>query len=286
MQSKTSTFLKVLINRFHPGINPSYLKCLPQDEVKEALAEVTFSQDTSLALSWPSDLILKTHYSWLAPYIDKLPKNLKVLTLNALTEEQSKGVKQLLKIDSAATPLSPKIKNFLLGRLYAQWQPEGIPEEYLPTSNLGELFELTKSELVDLINLLAMYDLSEAIRHIVDKKNLKALYLCLSPQKQRFLRICLHKKEKLAAPKLDIGKWDGSQSQLNAILHRRGLLRLGKALCGQTPQFFWSVVHTLDTGRGNALTEYYKEEPIPGITPLLVQQVITVINFIKPKSEV
>ena len=287
MQSKTSTFLKVLINRFHPGVNQSYLKCLPQDEVKDALNEVTFSQETSVALSWPNDLILKTHYSWLAPLIDQLPKSLKSLTLNALTEEQSKGIKKLLKIDSALVPLSPKIKNFLLGRLYQQWAPvEGIPSEYLPTSNLEELFKLTKLELVDLINLLAMFDLSEAIRHIVDKKNLKALYLCLTPQKQRFLRVCLHKKEKLAAPKLDINKWDGSQNHLNAILHRRGLLRLGKALCGQTPQFFWNLMHTLDTGRGNALAEYYKEDQIPGITPLLVQQVITVINFIKPKSEV
>lgn len=288
MQSKTSAFLKVLINRFHPGINPSYLQSLPQDEAKEALAEITFSQDTAAALSWPNDLILRTHYSWLAPLIEKLPKSMKVLTLNALSEEQSKGIKKLLKIDAPSNScLSPKIKDFLLGQLYEQWHPEeGIPLQYLPTSNLGELFVLAKTEMVDLIDLLAMYDLSEAIRHIVDKKNLKAIYLCLSPPKQRFLRVCLHKKEKLAAPKLDVDKWDGSQGQLNSILHRRGLLRLGKALCGQTPQFFWNIVHTLDTGRGNALSEYYKEDPIPGVTPLLVQQVISVINFIKPKSEV
>lgn len=286
MQSKSSVFFKVLINRFHPGVNPAFFKSLPHDEIRQAYSEITASQDTSVVFSWPSLVISRTHYSWLIEPIEKLPKGLKGPVINALPETHSKGIKRLLKIETPNTPLTPNLKAFLLDQLYQQWNPEdALPREHLAHSTLDDLFLLSKGEIVELIGLLAMYDLAEAIRHIVDKKNLKAIYLCLSPQKQHFLRICLHSKEKLAAPKLDIGKWDGSQSQLNDILHRRGMLRLGKSLCGQSRQFLWNITHTLDTGRGNTIAEYYTEEAIPGVTVVLVQQVITVINFLKSKGD-
>jgi hypothetical protein len=130
-----------------------------------------------------------------------------------------------------------------------------------------------------------MHDLSESIRHIVDKNQLKAIYNCLSPRKQQFLRMCLHQKEKITAPKLEIGRWDGDKKKLEQILHKRGLLRLGKALCGQHPQFFWYITRTFDTGRGAALARYYQEEPIPEISPLLIQQVLSLINFLKLKDQ-
>ena len=285
MQSKTSVFFKVLINRFHPGINPVFFKSLPQDEIKDAFSEVTSSQDTSVAFSWPVSLILRTHYSWLLPSIQSLPEDLRNLVISALPEPHIKGIAKLLKIPAAKIPLLPYVKTFLLGKLYQIWQPkEALPLEYLPPSPLSDLLVLSKHELVELIDLLAMYDLSEAIRHIVGKKHLKALYLCLSPQKQQFLRVCLHKKEKLTAPKLDIEKWNGSPEQLTTIIHKRGMLRLGKALSGQNQHFIWNIVHTLDTGRGNTILEYQQETQIPGVTPLLVQQVISVINFLKQRA--
>lgn len=285
MQSKTSAFFKVLINRFHPGIQPSFFKSLPQDEVKEAFLETTSSQDPMVAFSWPSDLISRTHYSWLVPSIEKFPESMREAIVNALPEAQSKGIKKLLKIKSPPLSLTQTIKAFLLGLLYQKWAPfEALPMAFLPVSPLNELLVLSKIELVDLIDLLAMYDLSEAIRHIVDKKNLKSIYFCLSPQKQRFLRLCLHKREKLAAAKLDIDKWNGSQEQLNTILHRRGMLRFGKALCGQSRHFLWNIVHILDTGRGSVIEQHYQDAPIPHITPILVQQVISILNFLKPKS--
>lgn len=285
MQSKSAVFFKVLVNRFHPGINQAFFKSLPQDEVKEAFAETTSSQNTTVAFSWAGDVIARTHYSWLAPFIEKMPKSLQGPVISALPEAQSKGLKKLLKIAPSEDVLSPNVKAFFLEQLYQQWQPlEAIPSEYLPYSSLNGLLDFSKAELVDLIDLLAMHDLAEAIRHIVAKKNLKSIYLCLSPQKQRFLRVCLHKKEKFAAPKLDIEKWDGSQEHLLNILHHRGMLRLGKALCGQSRHFLWNITHILDTGRGMVVAKYYQEDKIPNITPLLEQQVISVINFLKPTS--
>lgn len=285
MKPKASVFFKVLVNKFHPGINPTFFKSLPQDDVKQALSEVTSSQDPSVVFTWPSVLISRTHYSWLIDPIQKLPKDIRGAVINALPESHAKGIKRLLKIEEPEVHLTPNIKAFLLEQLYQQWNPEeALPFEYLSHSNLEELFHISKRELVELIGLMAMYDLAEAIRNIVDKKNLKAIYLCLTLQKQHFLRLCLHNKERLVSPKLDINKWDGSQNHLNEILHRRGMHRFGKALCGQSPQFLWNIVHILDTGRGKTISEYYHEDPISGVTPVLVQQVINVLNFFKSKG--
>lgn len=286
MSSKNSVLLKVTLNRFHPGAAQAFLKYLPQDAAKAAAAEPTQSQDLSPAFSWPNDVITRTHYSWLAPAIRKLPPSILNATLAALPEKHAEGLSKLLAVPLQKITLQPLAKTFLLQQLYNQWQPhEALPLAYIPQSSLAMLLTLTKAELVDLIDLLAMHDLADAIRHIVDKKNLKNIYLCLTSKKQQFLRICLHKKEKLVASKLEIEKWDGSPSKLHKILHRRGLLRLGKALCGQGREFLWHITHTLDTGRGATIAHYYQDEEIPGTTAPLAMQVISVFNFLKGKSE-
>lgn len=282
---KKSLFFKVLLNHFHPTSGESILRSLPQNEAKEVFKQSLSSQDTSTAINWPEELIVRTHYSWLAPVIQKMPPELQEVTVAALPEPQSSKLKHFLKIKQRSLSLAPSVKSFLLHQVYQKWNPqEAIPLAYLPSSPLQPLLQLSKQELVQLIDYLALYDLSDAIRHIVDKKYLKKIYFYLDEPKQQFLRLCLHKHEKAAVLKLDIEKWDGKPETLKNMLHKRGLFRLGKALCGQSPLFVWHLIHLLDTGRGSVLQSHYKEADIPGITPLLIQQILAVINFLKPKS--
>ncbi len=103
---------------------------------------------------------------------------------------------------------------------------------------------------------------------------------------QHFLRICLHKKERVAAPTLNIDQWDGDPEKFNLILHHRGLFRLSKALSGQPMSFVWHVIHLLDTGRGKAVLKNYQQVSVAGITPFLIQQVLAIIDFIKKKADV
>lgn len=285
MQAKSSALFKVLLNRFHPGIGEAYLKSLPPDEVKEISKQTTTSQDPAIALTWPRQVIARTHYSWLAPIVKTLPHSLQAPVIASLSDSQATGLKSLLKIHSLPGHLSDAVKAFFIGQLYKKWQPhEAIPVQYLTPARLMPLLELSKAELVDVIDLLAMYDLVDAMRRIVDKNFLKAIYQCLTPQKQEFLRICLHKKEKVSAPKLDIEKWNRDPKALKILLHRRGVLRFGKALNGQTSFFIWHLVHILDTGRGAAIAQHYNPEDVTGITPILEQQVLSLINFLKQKN--
>lgn len=284
MQSKSSTLFKVLLNRFHPGIGETFLHNLPSEEAKEIIKQNVSSEDPSGMLSWERDIIAKTHYSWLASIVRQLPKELHAPMAGSLPEPQCSKLKTYLKIKTSDSP-SPIFKNFLIHQLFQKWNPiDLLPHQYLPQTPLSFLLDLSKEQLVELIDFLALHDLAEAIRHIVDKKNLKTIYQCLSPKKQQYLRACLHLKEKIAAPKLEIEKWDGNQEKLNSLLHRRGMFRLGKATCGQTPQFIWHLTHILDVGRGTVILNYYHEEPIPKVTPYLVQQLQFVNNFLKQKS--
>lgn len=195
MQSKSNVLLKVLLNKYHPGPPQAFLKCLPPDEVKEVAAVDTASNDITPALTWPQDIVSHTHYSWLAPVIEKMPKHIQLPIVASLPQPQNAGVGKMLKLPVLPAP-PPSTQAFLLAQLYKAWNPtDALPREYLPKTSLEALLTLSKADLVDLIDLLAMYDLSDAIRHIVDKKYLKKIYQCLSPQNSIFcVNVCTKKK--------------------------------------------------------------------------------------------
>lgn len=285
MSLNSSILFKVLLNRFHPAANEALLKPLPEDETKEILTQTVSSDEAGAILSWPHDLIASTHYSWLAPLIREMPRSMQGAILVALGEPRASKLKVLLKVDEMPSQLSQPMQTWLLDQLYRRWKPQAtLPVKYLPMSPLQALLSLSKRQLVELIDFLAMYDLSDAIRHIVDKKCLKNIYQCLSNKHQQFLRQCLQKKEKIASPSLHLNRWDGNPEKFHLILHQRGMLRLGKALCGQHPNFVWHLTHILDSGRGAVIMSHYREQPISHVTPLLVQQVNRLINFLRGSS--
>lgn len=286
MQPRLPALIKVLINKYDPDGGERLLKSFPQDLSKEIREQPIASSDFSAALLPPPDILERIHYSWLAPTFERLPLWQRSATLSILPRHQAEGLKKMLKLPLGESHFSPFFKEFLLSQFLHKWQPylEVLPLPYLPFSPLSVLLSLKKKQLVEIIDFFSMHDLAEAIRHIVDKKNLKAIFSCLSARRQEFLRHCLHQKEKMIAPNLEIEKWNGDPKKLERTLHQRGLLRFGKALCGQHPQFVWYLTHTLDTGRGAVLSHYYQEEPIPGVTSILVQQVLFINNFIQKRS--
>lgn len=287
MLPKSSLYLKVLMNRYMPGAVENSLKSLSKNEVKQIFGQSTASQDPGLVFRWPDEEIQHTHYSWLAAVLKSYPEYQQNLMVRALPKTQSPRVAELLKLPAPSNePLSPLMQSFLLQMFWKKWaEKPSLPKAYLPVTPLSSLLSLSKAELVDLIDFCALHDLAESIRHIVDKKQIKSLLDTLSPVKQQFLRMCLHQKDKVDAPKLEIEKWNGDPRQLNLLLHRRGMVRVGKALSGQHPDFLWHIVHTLDSGRGSIILKYYSPNEIPNITSLLAQQILSVLNFLKKKSE-
>ena len=286
MQARRWMMLRVLLNNFHEGNPDAILEKLPPEEAQKASECRSSLQDYSPAIAMPIEILNKIHYTWLEPIFQKIPESLHAFILAALPVPQAAKLGKLLNKAPVENALGAPVKGFFLDLFYRQFKnPEVLPLEFLPKSPLDVLMNISKEELVELIDLLGVYDLAEEIRHIIDKNVLKTLYLCLSPKKQQFLRICLHHKDKLTSPKLELEHWQGDRQKLELLLHRRGLHRLGKALAGQHADFVWHLTHKLDTGRGEALAKYYTKEEIPGVTPALIQQVFNVLNFLNKKSD-
>lgn len=179
-------------------------------------------------------------------------------------------------------PISNIAKAFILNRLYQYLEiNEHLPIEYLPETEFSLLTKWTKAQFIDLIDYLGLYDLASEVRHIVNRNYLKNIYTCLTPKQFYYLKVCLHQKEQLVSPKLGIDPTKQDCPQLKRIIHRRGLLRLGRALCGQHADLVWHIAHTLDMGRDNLLLKEYQPEELPKVTQILKQQVLNLINFLK-----
>lgn len=276
MDKRSWAMLRVLINRYDLKSSNALLKFLPQEEIQAAMAIEINSTDLTPILKQPQNSVEKIHYSWIKPLLEKYPEPLRPSILSALTPEQMTGLQFATPV-----PLSQPVRIFILNQLYRLLKiNEHIPEEYLPKRELSLLTKWTKQEMMSLMDFLGLYDLASEVRHIVNRNYLKNIYACLTPKQFHFLKVCLHQKEQIISPKLGIDPSKQDCSKLKQILHKRGLVRLSRALCGQHPDLVWHIAHTLDSGRGNLLLKEYQSEPLPKVTPILQQQVLNLINFL------
>lgn len=285
MLTKNAMTFQVLLNYFHSKVDAKLFRCLPSMEAEEILEASTTLSNPLNILEWPKKLISRTHYSWFIPLIKQEPLYRQMILLTVLPETHSSRLQRSLKIPSFQGTLAPAIQEYVLNEFYQSWKPqEPFPIECLPTTSLSPLLNLSKNEIVELIDFFALYDIVHSMRLIVDKTLLKKIHSSLSSKQQGFLRACASYKGKLNVPKIDFSKWDGQPETFNKILQTIGMMRLGKAICGQSRPFLWILTHTLDIGRGKIIENYYQETEIPGITALLEPQVLFILNHIKPKS--
>lgn len=269
--------LRVLINRYNPKAGNALLKHLPEEEKQEVLAQSIESTDLIPLLIQPKKALTQMHYSWIRPLLNHFSEHFYPAVAAALNPAHIRGLKLGPPIE-----ISEPVKNFILHHLYQFSKAhEHLPIEYLPESEFSPLADWSKAKLVHLIDFLGLYDLASDVRHIVNRNYLKNIYTCLTPKQFHYLKVCLHQKERIISPKLGIDPSKQDCVKLKQVIHKRGLIRLGRALCGQHPDLIWHIAHRLDTGRGKILLKDYRSEALPKITPVLRQQVLNVMNFLK-----
>lgn len=284
-QNKRWLIFRVLVNRFHKKSPEAFLKTIPKELSQKVQSQEMLSEETALLFEQPQKLMSKVHYSWLTNALNKIPEQLKASVLSSLPIHTAEGLIQQTGIQKKERELSLPVKRFLAAILYTQFEKrEILPVPFLPKTPLTQLADKSKSQLIQIIDFLGLYDLAEELRHIVDKNTIKHIYSTISIPKQQFLRTSLYQKEKLVVDRLDVDLGLIDRRKLDIVLHKRGILRLARALSGQHPDLIWHVTHRLDAGRGQVLMRYYKDEAIPGISPALTVQVMNVLNFLK-KSE-
>lgn len=285
MQDRSSTFLRLLLNHYHKGPLDPVLAPLADEEAK-AVSELPINQGNfEEILSAPLYVLSKVHYSWLVEKIKEMPANSVIYLLGFLPQGQAEKIQTALKIKGDIPSFSPLMKRFVLSRI-ANDLPfkDSPPFESIKESELSQLNRLKKQELVQLIDFLGLYDLTEEIHNIVDKKLLENIYSALTPKKKAYVKKCLLSKEKLVTNRLNLEYWDGDPAKLAKLLHHRGMVRLGYALCALDENLVWYVTHTLDSGRGKKLLRYINDKEIPTVTKTLREQVLDVIAFFNKES--
>lgn len=285
MQDRKATFLRLLLNHYHKGPQESVLAPLPDEEAK-AVSDLSVNlSNFDALLSTPLKVISKVHYSWLVDKIKEMPETSIVYLLGFLPPKQAEKIQSALKIKGEIPTFSPLMKRFVLSRI-ANDLPfkDTLPFENIPDSELSKLSQLSKQEIVQLIDFLGLYDLTEEMHNIVDKKLLENINNALTAKKKAYVKKCLLSKEKLVTNRLNLEYWDGDPAKLSKLLHHRGMVRLGYALCAQDESLVWYITHTLDAGRGNKLLRYINDKEIPTVTKTLREQVLNVIAFFNKES--
>lgn len=283
---KQQAFLRVLLNHYHPGSADAVLKLLPPDEAKDLINLKISSKDLGAPFFSAEDQIEPIHYSWLSDALQKMPAGTQPYAILSLSDSKRKALCQLLKLPYEENQLPQLTRKFFSNKwIEALGMDQILPITFLPDSAYQKFLLLPKVKLVELIDFLGLYDLADEIKGIVNTKNLKDIYACLSARKQQFLRICLHQKEKLITPKLNLDSWNGECKELHKQLHLRGLHRFGLALFGQHPHLLWYITHILDIGRGKILASHISQHvEVSGVTQAIGFQVTNLLNFLEQDS--
>jgi hypothetical protein len=276
MRSAVDIILSSFLSRLQVEKQERLLHFLPNNERESIKTLLPLAQMPPIESNAYEKMLEKVHWSWFLPTLKSysLPEQsqfLAVLDETAARALASEIPCKMAKIDISIMGRS-YLRQVLLDSLLGP-HDRLIPIAYLPPSPLNKILNLSKTQLITLIDFIAMHDLSVEIRQIVETKILKKIYSYLSEKQRRFLKLTAAKHEVSPPPKIGLDRWDGNEDSLRHLLHKKGLSRLGLALSGQDPSLAWYVCHLLDIGRGSALFKLCEREKNGSSVDTAVRQV-------------
>jgi len=220
------------------------------------------------------------HFSWFTAPLKTLPPETQQLFLSLLESKQACDVCDMLALNRSTVTYSPFMHPFLMDELKRKVQQgiEIISKDTLPTSDFNVLLFLEKKQLLNLIDLLGVHDLSADLRQVVDKELLRKIYAALTGEQLRFLHYCSKQPMKWVSPKLGLLVWDGMKKSLHNMLHGRGLVRLGRALFDENESLKWHLMHRLDTGRAEIIERVFRQKHDLALIPYFKNQVLHIVK--------
>lgn len=254
MRSSSYAVLHLFLSKCSSEKQNRLKSLLPDDLKKEIDSIPPLKEQAELNDFSYQDLFDDVHYSWMIPTLESYSNQEQGFFLQSLKGDVLENLETIFP--STKTKISEKGKEFLLSILIQSLIGETqtlLPKKALPTSKIQLVLEYSKDELVELIDYLALYDLTLEMRRIVETKILKRIYSFLSEDKREFIKKLMTYKEPFTLPNFRI---PSNEDDFNLSLHKRGLKRLAFAISNEHPDFIWYVCHHLDIGRGNALYKY------------------------------
>lgn len=286
MEAKGWKLLHSLLKQTHKeeGAPPNFealAAYLPEEERTAFLQEKGETLPLANKID-PATPFQDYHYSWLQAPLNKAPPVFRSLVVRSFPEQTKGALQKALELEKKEQLPSPTIRHFILSLFSRLYASEMVPVE--PGANLGKLAPLLKLEkgvLLELVDLLGLWDLSYDVKRVIDRKLLHKIFLCLSEREQNCLKKCLQAQDVMPPHSLDLINWNGQQEELLHLLTLRGLARLGKALSGQPLELIKALVRRLDTGRAQQLMGYTSKKEIPRISAAAVGQVLQAIAWME-----
>lgn len=277
-------FLRLLVNKYFPERLEQLAKIVPEKTFQEIKSHNFSEKCPECILFFVDTWLTSCHPSWLEPLISEMTLPLKTVYLSCFPQPISdyfRAKEEYKDIPSAAPPAEP-IRQFLLGFLHRKWEENHpLPKELLQENELSSLLVISRQELLEVVDLLAVYDLVDEVRHIVDKKQLQLILNHLSIQQQHYLRLSLRQKTKSVGGAGVVRELMKEPARFSMQLHRRGLQRLAYGLCGMDRDFLWHIMHTFDMPRAKFMMQYVQPEVVPTTTSLVRQDVQQILQFLK-----
>jgi hypothetical protein len=243
MVSLKERFLKALMERFpNPGMAAA-LQTLPEELASKfkGLPEKVGS-DPELFLEQPTRVLLGMHPSWFEELVLLCPAALQPLLRKVVLE--AVGKKEKKRTEALTQP----VREFLLGYLVAKWPERSIQGvESIEGASFPWLAKADERMVSSLVALLAVNDVVDVVRQIVDKKILQKILVALTPVQQRYLRSLLHRPSRSATLNKELTALLRDDPVMGAQrLMKRGFEELACAMKDEPQLLKWHVMHHID----------------------------------------
>jgi len=272
-----------------------FVDCLPSEQEKKAVLHyLTPDEQEDIHLTPPLSLhpshglstyekrLQSIHYSWFIPLLQRLCDTDKYLLMAPL-HAQKEALYTHFELTRAMTSLTPLALEFVSCTLYEHLIKDFavvLPKECLPDDPLNALLTLSREQLLHLVDLLSLHDLSLEMKTMINSAQLLKIEAMLSHQQKDYLYALKRKIEPIAFKPIGLSHWNGDELLLKKILHQRGLNRLSKALSASHHSLIWHLSHQLDMGRASIVKTLVKRLNNKKAHAVLVAQVCELITAI------
>lgn len=232
-------------------------------------------------LKW--DLLDHIHFSWLAPYLRTLSSAEIKVFLAVLSETQRHGLEKLLGYENNIPEL-PKISKIGLREILLEQikqNQELTPFAFLPDHPLNALLQFSSEILAKVVRYLGLHDLSYEMRQIIDTKELKRIFACLTEKEGEYLNKLILHREPLVFKRLFLHQWKGTKEHLHKLLEERGANRLGHLLYEASESLKWYLTHALEMHLGAVVLKYIEKSTHVRAHEILFGQIEKILLFIK-----
>jgi hypothetical protein len=232
-------------------------------DTQEVFAEIhALPFNPSKGLESYHERLSHIHPSWFVSLIKEYSDADKYSLVAALPPQMQPLLLEHFHLSRTDQTITEFAKDFICERLYLALTHDTkdlLPKEALPLDPLNVLLNISRSQLLEVIDLLSLHDLNSELKSLISAQKLKKLYQLLTLSQKNYLAQIQKKNELLSFKPLGLCYWDGETDLLKKALHQRGLNRLAKALFNSCNSLQWYICHKLDISRATSVQTLMKD---------------------------